>query len=271
MTIDIPREKYYQWKQAYNACKKQSSVAIKDLYDTYFLGYIRDEYTKTFKEVIDNKTTKKSEISLNDFQTFLNNVITRSNKYLQDETKWSPFYKKKRQQAVNYLIVASQNLNNYINDALKKEKMDPLLSSEVSDIIEGMKVSETKISIQRKMKCLAYVLDVPWLPYTESTTLRLYIILKGEGKLLSKLNYEVDLANYEFSDGTKYTDKNFKSRKFYKIASNSVQTPLYKNNFCNLVGKLSVDVYLSPNDIGSKLLKKCVSFDSEQVLKYTDL
>lgn len=261
MTIDIPREKYYQWKQAYNACKKQSSVAIKDLYDTYFLGYIRDEYTKTFKEVIDNKTTKKSEISLNDFQTFLNNVITRSNKYLQDEKKWSPFYKKKRQQAVNYLIVASQNLNNYINDALQKQ------SSGLSDLLQN----NIKVSIQRKMKCLPFVLDVPWLPYTESTTLRLYIILKGEGKLLSKLNYEVDLANYEFSDGTKYTDKNFKSRKFYKIASNSVQTPLYKNNFCNLVGKLSVDVYLSPNDIGSKLLKKCVSFDSEQVLKYTDL
>ena len=256
MTIDIPKEKYYQWKQAYKACKKQSSVAIKDLYDTYFLGYIRDEYTKTFKEVIENTATKKSEISLNDFQTFLNNVITRSNKYLKDEKKWSPFYKKKRQQAVNYLIVASQNLNNYINDALQKQ------SSGLSDLLQN----NIKVSIQRKMKCLPFVLDIQWLPYTESTTLRVYIILKGEGNLLSKLNNQVDLANYEFANGTKYTDKNFKSRKFYKIASNSVQ-PLLSN----LVGKLSVDIYLSPNDIGSKLLKKCVSFDSEQVLKYTDL
>ena len=124
----------------------------------------------------------------------------------------------------------------------------------------GKSVSESSlVRTNAAEECIkSIVLDIPYTG-TRLTSLRLYILIKGEGGLLSGLNSEhFDFKKYVL-DGNLHEDKKFDTREIYKVFSAPVKT-------FKIAGNIRISVYISANDlIGNVSFNKLVALQKEDV------
>ncbi len=233
MGFEVEYDIFKIWKNAYKGCKKQASIKIKDIYDQ-ILDKIRSDYRSTLKG--------KTEIDYNELITFFRRIISYTQEYLNNSKEWSMFYRQARKKAIETLKKATEELIK----ALESQKSS---QGKLSSVFGSQTVK-----INKGIKCIPFVLDIPYTG-TNFSTIRCYILVKGSG-LLTAINGGFDPAKYELVTGEKYTDKNFDSRKIYKVSSIPIKLPLD-------VGNVNIDVCISPNDTTSSIALNVVSFPYE--------
>lgn len=251
MSLEISYDIFKTWKIAYKNCKKQASYKIKDIYDIEFLDSIRSKYKQTLKG--------KIEMTFDNLIGFFNAIIEYSNSYLQSEKRWSKFYVTNRKKAVIQLLNESKKmvtlLNQQMNTAKNEYDQKGFFAKVVASPVDG----SSPVKIEQHIPCItAIVMDIPYTG-TNFSTIRCYILVKGSGQI-SRLNSDFDFRNYKLNDNKSYSDKDFKSRSLFKVVSIPINMPIG-------IGSIKLDIFISPNDLTSKIALKAISIGEVDINK----
>ncbi len=267
MPIEIPYEMFKPWKIAYNNCKKQASFKIKDIYDLEFLDRLKNTYKSTFKD----QKQHKGVIKFDTVRNFFTQVIEYANQYLDNRKKWSKFYAKNREKAVRQLLEESKKVlasldaqmnaaKNEYNEYNQKNwfgKAGAKLTGNEASPVDGS--SPVKIEQQHPPCITSIVLDIPYMK-VNITSMRCYIIIRGSGAMSYLNNSTFNFRNYELNGNKSYNDKDFKSRSLFKVTSIPIKLPIG-------LGSVKLDIFISPNDWGSKLALKKISIGEVYINK----
>lgn len=247
------------WRKAYVACKKQGSWIFNDEYDKFF-DKIKKGYNKTIGKGVSCRFENVigfMEFTLNECQQYLKGSKNTDEKSLSSD----------RGKAVTKLQAETVKLIGVLKTKLKefsdKVPAEPTtLISKISSVTKnlfGRKVSENLMVSTKSVDCIkSIVLDIPYTG-TDFTSLRLYILIKGAGGMLGKLNVEhFNFKNYVL-DGKMCKDKNFDTREIYRVFSAPINVSM------DMVGNIQLDVYISANDWASRKALDYVELDQTNV------